>query len=150
MTAAQQKVRIKIPKGYSPENRRAISKDIIDHIKQRTKGGVGIRRFTGGRFRRYNFPGYTKDYAEKKGQTNVDLILENKMLKDIKPLKDTHQSVTIGHNKGTQQNEKAEGNQIGSYGQPRGNRKKARRYLGITKKELQQILKKYPRRKSGG
>jgi hypothetical protein len=40
-------------------------------------------------------------------------------------------------------NDKAEGNQIGSYGQSSGNPRKARPFLGLTKADLEQILSKY-------
>ena len=138
---AQQKVRIPIPKDLRPKERRAIAKDIIEHIQARTVSGIGIRK-RGGVWRRYPFPGYTKDYEKKKGQSNVDLVLKDKMLRNIRLLKERSGFLTIGHKRG-KQNDKSEGNQIGSYGQPKGNPRKARRYLGINKTELMEILKAY-------
>ena len=131
-----QKVRIALPSEAKPKERKAIAKDVIDFIKQRAKAGIGFNPNTN---RNKNFVGYTKAYSKKKGQTNVDLTLSNKMLSAIKLLSDKNGSILVGFANSTTNNAKAEGNQTGSYGRsPRAS--KARPFLGITPRDLDDIV----------
>jgi hypothetical protein len=144
MSAEQQKVTIKIPKGYDPDDFEQIGKDVIDFIRERSQSGVGVRK-RGSGFQTYDFPDYSDDYAKRKGSTRVDLTLSEQMLDEIEVLKVSKDSITIGFRAGTDVNAKAEGNQTGSYGRDRPNPRKARRFLGITGEELDAVLGAFDR-----
>lgn len=139
---AWQKVRIEIPNGFSPELREEIGEAMIVMIKDRSALGTGVKP-SGKYFKTYNFPEYSKKYAERKGSTRVDLVYDDVMLNDIRVLSHKADSILIGFENGSKENAKAEGNQLGSYGRSPDS-KKARRFLGITKEELDAILAAYP------
>jgi len=132
---AQQKVKILIPTGIKPLKRIAIGKDIIDFIQSRSARGNDKDNKKFGR--------YTKPYAKKKGtsRSNVDLILSGEMLEAMKILKHKSGEITIGYSsKDKKNNGKAEGNQLGTYGQSK-QVTKPRKFLGITPGHLSTILK---------
>lgn len=135
---AWQKVRIPIPEGIDKETRLNIGEDIIEAILARCASGYGVTESG----RRYKLPGYSKSYAEFKGTNQVDLRLSSEMLEDLKVLSTSKSSILIGFENGTETNARAEGNQLGSYGGS-PNSKKARRFLGVTKDELEAILSEY-------
>lgn len=140
---AQQKIKIKIPPGYTPDERLSIAQDIMEYIQTRAiEQNRGYNPSTG---REFKFPKYTKAYATKKGVGlgDVDLVLSADMFNDMKILNQTSQSVTIGFEAGTTSNAKAEGNQKGTYGQKQPIPGKARPFLGLPKSALDQILAKY-------
>ena len=142
---AQQKVKIQLPKGYSPKDRISIGRDIIEAIQRRaTEDNKGFNPDTG---RDKTFAKYSKAYAKKKGvsRSDVDLILSAEMFNDMKVLTDTSESVTIGFEAGTESNAKAEGNQKGTYGNSRPVTE-PRYFLGIQKNTLDRILKNYERK----
>lgn len=141
--AEHQFVRIKIPKGYDPSDFKDIGQDIITLIRDRCDEGVGVKR-SGRSFRTYDFPDYTPEYQRKTGKRNVDLKLSEDMLSSIRVLEAEDDAVIIGFKEGSKENAKAEGNQIGSYGR-KPDPKKARRFLGITKEELDAVLAVYDR-----
>lgn len=129
-------------KGYDPDDFDDIADDIIEFIKDRSDEGVGVKR-SGRGFTNYDFPEYSPSYEKFKGSSRVNLFLDGDMLDAIQTLETDDTSVTIGFIDGTDENAKAEGNQIGSYGKPSGNPKKARRFLGITKEDLAAVLAAY-------
>lgn len=134
---------IDIPPGYSPEDRKRIGDDILDFIKDRCAEGVGIRE--SGRL--YDFPEYTPEYRKFKGSSRVDLVLNDEMLQAMEVLGVKTDRIHIGFRNGSRENAKAEGNQIGSYGRS-PNPRKARRFLGLTKGELEAILAPYERKQT--
>lgn len=97
------------------------------------------------------FAPYSKSYKGSldfkiggKSASNVDLTLSGELLDSLDLISDTSGSLLIGHHKNdTQLNGKAEGNIKGTYGN-KSQVTKGRDYLGITKKDLTEILKKYP------
>ena len=143
MAAKQQKVKIPIPKGYNPAQRKAIALEVIDFIVRRTQGGKDKNNRA--------FPKYSKEYkqsldfknAGKSGQVN--LTLSGDMLADIELLKQQRGELTVGFEGGTETNARAEGNILGTYGQKTSTGKK-RDFLGLTKKALGKILKDFPLR----
>lgn len=140
---AQQKVKIKIPKGFSPSERKDIAMDIITYIQERAiEQNKGYNPSTG---REFKLPKYTKAYAQKKGvgEGEVDLVLSADMFNGMKVLNQTPDSVTIGFQAGTQENAKAEGNQKGTYGQSKPIPGKARPFLGLPENKLKEIIAKY-------
>lgn len=132
---AWQRTRIYLPEGYAPKDREAIGEAIVEYIRDRTAEGTGIR--ANGRL--YDFPAYTKEYKKFKGQNRVDLRLSDEMMDELKVLRVGTDSILIGYEPGSEVNDKAEGNIIGSYGRD-PNPRKARNFLGINKSELELIL----------
>ena len=138
---AWQKVTIPIPKGFDPSERKAIGEAMLDMIRDRSAQGVGVKK-SGNSFKTYDFPEYTEAYKKKKGSSKVDLTLTGNMLHTLVGMgviSTKPDSILIGFENGSKENGKAEGNQIGSYGRS-PDPKKARRFLGITKDELEAIL----------
>lgn len=129
---AWQRTRIDLPKSVDPDQAGEL---IIEYIRERTQQGTGIR--PNGRL--YDFPEYSDAYRKWKGQRKVDLTLSNDMLAEMQVLSVKTGSVTIGYENGTEANDKAEGNQLGSYGRD-PNPRKARSFLGVNKAELRAIL----------
>jgi len=139
---AWQKVRIDIPPGFDAKTRLSIGRDIIEFIQTTAiEKNKGYNPATGDLKK---FPKYTKKYADKKGTSvdNVDLVLSSEMFNAMDVLSTKPDSLLIGFENGTNENAKAEGNQLGSYGRE-PNPKKARPFLGIREIDLNRILKKY-------
>lgn len=139
---AQQKFVVKIPNDYSPLEREAISERIIEFVIKRTQES---KDFEGNRF-----PKYSKAYKNSldfkiAGKTGkVDLTLSGEMLNSIVKLNDRAGSITIGFEDGDPNNGKAEGNIKGTYGSSVPNPAKARRFLGISDNDLDDILSEFP------
>jgi hypothetical protein len=138
--AEDQTFTFKLPRGYSEDDLPDIADDVIQFIKDRCAVGFGVRS---GKV--YQFPGYNPDYQKnvKGGQARVDLLLSGEMLDAIEVLSIDGREVTIGFND-EEQNAKAEGNQLGSYGRA-PNPRKARKFLGLTVEEREAILAAYDR-----
>jgi len=136
---AWQKIDIEIPPEFKPAQRRELGDLIIEHIYDRTNRGVD----KSGK----KFPGYSESYLKSldfknagKSKGNVNLELSGDMLAAIELLKDAKGSVRIGFERGSDENDKAEGNILGSYGgEP--NRKKARDFLGIQPGKLKELVR---------
>lgn len=124
-----QRTRIKIPEDLDSQERVELASDILLFIKDRTQSGRNRAN--------RKFPPYSKEYF-KSG--TVDLTLSEDMLNDMRLLSHNRGSLLIGYENGTQSNDKAEGNQTGSYGRS-PNPKKARPFLGITKKDLDVLVR---------
>jgi phage gpG-like protein len=136
---AQQKVRIEIPRGYSPEQRQQIGERIIEFIIERD---VGLNQNKNSR----KYKEYSKEYADEKGtsKSNVTLQDSGDMHANLKVLKTYSNYITIGYDKDYDGMGKVEGNRKGTY----GNKKPVtspRDFLGITKNSLNQILKEFRR-----
>ena len=133
---------IKIPSDLGPQDRKQLAEEIIDFIIENAKSGVGARKH-GESFRYYPLSSkpYTEEYAKKKGvsRTSVDLTYDDEMLNAMEVISTKKGEVTIGYKQGNDQNGKAEGNIIGSYGKS-PNKKKARPFIGITQKDLLELL----------
>lgn len=146
---AQQKFKVKIPKGYSPQERVALGLEIIDHIIDRSKAGKDKKDNP---FPKYS-EGYTKSFDFKlagKNKNKVDLTLSGEMLNSLEILNHNSGEITIGIPRGDElNNAKAEGNIKGTYGSKKANPSKARDFMGISKDGLQGILDKYPTEKKG-
>jgi len=136
--AKWQKVAIEIPKRFGPTERMAIAQEVISFIIDRSRSGKDING--------KSFAKYTKDYASKKGQSNVDLTLSAEMLDAMELLNHKSGALVIGYDKGNKElNGKVEGNQLGTYGKAKPIPGKARPFLGINEKDLKRILNKYPK-----
>lgn len=134
-----QRTRIELPDDLGPALREAIGREIVERMISNANSGVGVRKTASG-VRKKQFPGYTKDYAKFKGQENVDLVLSGDMLADLDVISHKKGSILVGFENGTESNAKAEGNITGSYGKS-PNLRKARDFLGLTKSEINEIVR---------
>lgn len=142
MAAKQRFFTVNIPKAYKPAQRVAIAAEIIDYIRKRTARGKDKNNS--------KFPGYSKDYVKSldfkiagKSKSNVNLKLTGDMLAAIDLLKHEPGKLKIGFEAGTEENGRAEGNILGTYGQKTSTGKK-RDFLGITNEDLKKkILSKF-------
>ena len=125
---------------YTPAQREAIAIEVIDKIIARTKAGKDKNGNP--------FAPYTKEYKEsinfKIGgkSSRVDLTLSGDMLDSLEIIRNAP-IMEIGYSSGNPERGKAEGNILGTYGQPKQTAPK-RDFLGIQERELESILRKYP------
>ena len=142
MATKHQRLTIQIPKQYSKSERELIGLDIIDKIVSRTQSGIDKNGS--------KFPGYSKSYINSldfkvsgKSRGSVNLTLSGDMLASLKILDDKKSgSITIGFDKGSDENARADGNIRGTYGSNKASASKARDFLGIQSKDLENILNK--------
>lgn len=136
MAAKHQYFDLPIPKGMPADVADDFADDVIEFIKRRSESG---KDKDGNKFVKY-----TPDYASKKGvaRNAVDLTLSGDMLASIDKLEQKRNRIRIGFEKGSEENAKAEGNILGSYGRT-PNPAKARDFLGISERDYRRILKKY-------
>lgn len=111
---------------------------VIEHIVERTQNG----KDKDGK----KFPGYSKSYIQSldfknasKSPSKVDLQLSGDMLAAIALLSESSGNLRIGFKNNTLENDKAEGNILGSYGRE-PSAKKARDFLGIEQKKLNELI----------
>lgn len=133
---------VKIPAQYTEEERKAIALEILNFIRERSAQGVDVNGSS--------FKGYSKEYMKSldfknagKGRT-PNLQLSGDMLAAIKLLDSERGRIKIGYDTSDSEAGRAEGNQIGSYGQPSGDKSKARPFIGINPKHLKKILEAFP------
>lgn len=134
---------VNIPKGYSLEERKAIALEILNFIRKRSEDGIAVNGSA--------FPEYSKEYIKSldfknagKSSGKRNLTLSGDMLAAIKLLDNQRGKIKIGYDTGDSEAGRAEGNQIGSYGMSSGNRSKARPFIGIKRKDLEEILSMFP------
>lgn len=134
---------IELPSDIDGDSIDQIGEEIIDYIIERTKDGKGANGKA--------FPGYSKSYINSldfaiagKSPDEVDLTLSSELLDSLKVVSIEGRKLRIGYDEGDSRNNGvAEGNIIGSYGQPKANAKKARNFLEITSKEIEPIVNRY-------
>lgn len=127
-----------MPKGLTREQRAKIADLAIEFMVDRTMD----RRDVDGK----KFPKYSKAYTESldfknagKSKNNVNLQLSGDMLAALDILENTDGKIIVGYEPGTDEEARAEGNILGSYGGD-PNEKRARRFLGIKKDDLKKII----------
>jgi hypothetical protein len=149
---AQQKVRLSIPDDYSPAERDEFATAVCDFIRDRTERGMGVKNG-----RTYKFPGYSAGYAASldfkiagKSKGKVNLRLSDEMMTDLQPLRHGRGWVEVGYERGSESNDKAEGNQLGTYGQdePIKGGKYVRRFVDMTSAELRALISSYERERT--
>lgn len=130
------KVTINIPAGYSYSKKQEIAARIAEQIINNTLAGFDKNG--------NSFKNYTKSYADFKGvnRNDVDLKLTGSMLEALKVLKIGRDYIDIGFDGRTNQDKKAEGNILGSYGKL-PDPSKARDFLGLPKSQLNEILAEF-------
>jgi len=141
---AQIKTTIQIPEGFRPADREAIADAVVEFIRDRTTK-LNLDK------RNRPFPGYSDKYMDSldfaiggKSPGKVDLQLSGDMMASLQVLRTSPRDITIGFPAGDKAiNGRAEGNIEGTYGQPRPIKGKKRDFLGITNKDLSNIVKRY-------
>lgn len=134
------KITVKIPTYLEGKDKVEVGNRIIEFIRERTLEGKNVynKSWSG------KAGVYTKEYAKKKGyKSPVDLELTSAMLSAMKQFKSKEGEIKIGYTKGTKQERKAEGNILGTYGQPSPISGKARPFLDILKKDVDNIISDY-------
>lgn len=134
---AQQKIELDIPSDLTPSQRLELADLVIEHIVERTQNGLDKN---GAKFKGYS-KSYMKslDFKNAGKSKSVDLQLSGDMLAALELLNDKNGKIVIGYKRGTTENDKAEGNILGSYGGDPDPRK-ARDFLGIDKKKLKELI----------
>lgn len=136
----QQKISLPIPSKTTRDERVAIADDVIEFIRSRTEDGLDKR---GKKFKKYS-----KEYIKSldfniagKSPGEVNLKLSGDMLAALKLLRQTENKIVIGYEQDSEENDRAEGNILGSYGGD-PDPKKARDFLGIDKEVFAEIVAK--------
>lgn len=132
---------LKIPSDLTLDEISKLKKQVLRFIRKRTSEGKG----KGGK----SFPSYTEEYKRsldfknaQKSASKVNLKLSGDMIAAMDILPSKKNEITYGFEKGTSENDRAEGNIIGSYGKKSADPKKARDFLGMTNEELALLVKK--------
>lgn len=130
------KLFLEFPEDFSSEEKRQLAERVIEFIQDRTKMGYNVygRDWSGDAGK------YTPEYARKVGKKAggpVDLALSHDMIEAIEYFPGQG---AVGFKSGTKIERKAEGNILGTYGKPDPNPAKARPFLDILKKDLQELI----------
>jgi len=126
----QQKIEVEIPDKYKPAEREIIAEEILEFIRSRTEKGISKTNRA--------FPPLSKEYKAKKqayGAKGIpDLTLTGDMMISMDLLKSNKGKLTIGFERGSEENAKADGHITGNVG-------KKRDFLGIYKKDVNAIIR---------
>ena len=128
-----QRVTINVPTKLTAKQRLALSAEIIDFIRKRSDKSLDKDN--------QKFAAYSKEYKQFKGSSKVDLKLSGDMLAAMYAIWNKPGKIRIGFDSG-QENDRAEGNILGTYGQPTPIPGKKRDFLGIHPSDLKNIIKK--------
>ncbi len=132
--------RIEIPDDIVGENRELLAQEVLQFIRDRTDTGKDKNNV--------KFPKYSRSYinsldfrnaGKKAGNVNIKLSGDTMAAMDV--ISHKKGSILIGYENGTRENNVAEGNITGSYGR-NPNPGKARDFLGISKGDLSNIIKR--------
>lgn len=141
MANKETQLKIKIPADFNPTMRAELADKVMEFIRDRSRMGYNVRGV--------DWAGkagqYTEAYAKRKGVSEdgpVDLALSHDMLEAMQyfPSLSPTGQITIGYKKGTKVERKAEGNILGTYGQPNPIPGKARPFLDILKRDLKNLI----------
>lgn len=136
--------KIKLSTKYSSSEREAIAEDVLEYIRDRSaKGkGPGNKKWPGS---------YSTSYSKSldfkiagKSKNKIDQTLLGDMLTELELVSEDNGEIIIGYSDENDQQGKAEGNILGTYGQSSPIRGKARDFIKLDKDEIEKILKKYP------
>lgn len=130
---------LSLPKGLTKAERLDIADLVIEFIVDRTQRGKDVN---GEPFVKYS-PAYQKSLdfvnAGKKKGMKPNLTLSGDMLAALAILDEKDGKIVVGYEKGSDEEGRAEGNILGSYGgEP--DKKKARPFLGIKPDQLKKII----------
>lgn len=143
MATQWQKFSISLAKRYTASERQAIADEVITFIRDRVQND-GLDK------RNRPLPGYSEAYVKSlafkiagKSKGDVNLTASGDMMGSLTLLDNKKGEITIGFEKGSNENAIADGNIRGTYGhsKPTGPR---RDFLGLTKGDLTRILTDFP------
>lgn len=139
MAAKWVRNKIELPEDLSSGQRQAIGKELLTYIRNRTAAGEGKGN--------KRFPSYSKAYIRSldfknagKRSSRVNLKLSGDMMAALDVISHKKGELLYGFKNGTSENERAEGNVLGSYG-GKPNPKKVRDFMGLTNQEIGIIIK---------
>lgn len=145
MAAKWQRIKVDLSGyGLTSDEKDEVADLIVERIVDRTQQGKDKNnRQWSGKAARYsdNYKDSLDFKIANKSPSKVDLQLSGDMLAALSVLDKTRRSVTIGFEPGSEENAKADGNIRGTYGQSKPIPGKARDFLGITDRELDNIIK---------
>lgn len=146
MAAKHQFRDIKVSPAYTEEERRAIARDLVSYIRDRTKEGKGPggKEWGGGAGKYSDEYKKSLEFKIAGKDSTVDLTLSGDMLDSMDVLSTEGNKIRIGFENGTEENARADGNIRGTYGQDRPIPGKARPFLDLTPDEVKAVLEKYP------
>lgn len=128
---------LKVDKNLTRSQRIELADLVIEHIYERTNSGKDVSGKP--------FKAYTKEYVNSltgqiggKGK-KVNLQLSGDMLASMALIKQEKGKIVIGFDS-EDERAKAEGNILGSYGQPHPNPDKARPFFGIKPEKLKELI----------
>ena len=137
------KFEITVSEDYTRKEREAIGQEAVDRIRARTQDGHTNKDGK-------KLPSYSKEYVDSlnfknagKSASEVNFTLSGDTISALDVLSTAPGKIVIGWEDGSPEEPIAEGNIIGSYGRS-PNPKKARNILGLTTKELNEILLEFP------
>ena len=126
--------------GLTKDQRIEVGDLIVERIVARTDKGIDVDGD--------KFVGYSKAYQDSlnfkiagKTKGNVNLQLSGDMLAALQVLKQDGNKLTIGFERWSEENAKADGNIRGTYGRQKANPFNSRDFLGISNTELIDIVK---------
>lgn len=131
---------ISLPSSLDRTQRQLVAEEVMRQIRENTRKGLSAN---GDRF-----PNYTQNYKEtldfrlaSKGST-PNLQQTGDMIADLELLEEGPGYILIGYAKDYSDADKVEGNQIGASGKEgvRGNKSKARPFIGLPPKQLTLII----------
>lgn len=132
---------MKVPEGLTEDQRYDVAIAVLQFIHDRTTEGKNVygNKWSG------KAGQYTKGYAKAKGVSTsgpVDLALSREMLGKMQYFKSLSSdgNIVVGFKAGTKAERKAEGNILGTYGQPSPIPGKARPFLDILQKDVNRIV----------
>lgn len=130
--------KIELPDDLSAKDRRAVGKELLEFIRKRTASGRGKGSGT--------FPKYSKEYTQsldfrnaRKSAGKVNLKLSGDMMAALDVLSHKKGQLIYGFKNKTEENDRAEGNILGSYGGS-PNASKVRDFMGLDKNEVNAIV----------
>lgn len=138
MPAKWVRTKIEIPEYLKPDEREELGLRILQFIRQRSAKGLDKDNNP---FPKYS-PSYKNslDFKIAGKSSKVNLKLSGDMLAALDLLNHRKGELLIGFENGTEENDRAEGNILGSYGKD-PDEKKARDFLGIDPKDLAKLIK---------
>jgi len=138
MAAKWVRNKIDLPDDLTSKERVGVGKELLKYIQKRTAAGEGKGN--------KKFPGYSKAYVQSldfknagKQASKVNLKLSGDMIAAHKVISHSKGQLIHGFENNTPENDRAEGNILGSYGGD-PNPKKARDFMGLTKQEIKIIV----------
>jgi hypothetical protein len=135
---------INVSKRYTEDERLAIAYEVLEYIRDRSAKGLGPdRQKWNGKYS----PGYTKSLDFRiagKSKGKINQTLSGDMLTELELVDHDDGKIVVGYSSSNDQQGKAEGNIIGSYGKSTGSRTLARDFIKLSKDEIKNILSKFP------